>query len=148
METMIAEKQQLIELLGQESALLDEILAQQNVVHTCVTKRRWLELDATLEKLQSMSDSFVDMEVERMEKSKKVNLSSDPDFQPYVREVRGKLNKSKIENKVLNEYITTTKKFLQGIFDSVLPQRRNVLYSRTGKIVEHAAQSVVLNQVV
>lgn len=143
-----AVKQNLIDVLGKESLLLDDILSQQVVVHNCVTKRNWLELESTMTKLQKMSDDFVELENQRVALSEKMNIFQDPDFTPVLNTVRNKLNKSKIENHVLNEYISTTKNFLQGIFDEALPQRRNTLYSRFGKIVKPELQSVVLNQVI
>ena len=99
-------------------------------------------------KLQKMSDDFVELENQRVALSEKMNIFQDPEFTPVLNTVRNKLNKSKIENHVLNEYISTTKNFLQGIFDEALPQRRNTLYSRFGKIVKPELQSVVLNQVI
>ncbi|HAC31547.1 MAG TPA: hypothetical protein DCF70_02845 [Treponema sp.] len=95
-----------------------------------------------------MSDDFVELETKRSQLSANIDIFADESLSPVVKTVRGKLNKSKIENKVLNEYISTTKKFLQGIFDDVLPQRRNAVYSRNGKMVDNGLHSVVLNQVV
>ena len=77
-----------------------------------------------------------------------IDMASDETISPVLSEVRGKLQKSKVENKVLNEYISTTRKFLQGVFDSVVPQRRNVLYSNKGQVVKPELSSIVLNQMV
>ncbi|MBQ6058128.1 MAG: hypothetical protein IJJ70_07335 [Treponema sp.] len=148
MEQMVQVKNEILNLMNSESDLLDQILAQQDVVHKCVKKRNWIELEATLQNLQVMSDDFVELETKRSQLSANIDIFADESLSPVVKTVRGKLNKSKIENKVLNEYISTTKKFLQGIFDDVLPQRRNAVYSRNGKMVDNGLQSVVLNQVV
>ena len=148
MEQMVQVKNEILNLMNSESDLLDQILAQQDVVHKCVKKRNWIELEATLQNLQVMSDDFVELETKRSQLSENIDIFADESLSPVVKTVRGKLNKSKIENKVLNEYISTTKKFLQGIFDDVLPQRRNAVYSRNGKMVDNGLQSVVLNQVV
>mgnify|MGYP006974640767 FL=1 len=59
--------------------------------------------------------------------------------------VRGKLVKSRTENKVLSEYINITKGFVQSIIDNALPQSRNKLYSRNGNIIQSQPQSVVVN---
>jgi hypothetical protein len=148
MEQMVQVKNEILNLMNSESDLLDQILSQQDVVHKCVKKRNWIELEATLQNLQVMSDDFVELETKRSQLSANIDIFADESLSPVVKTVRGKLNKSKIENKVLNEYISTTKKFLQGIFDDVLPQRRNAVYSRNGKMVDNGLQSVVLNQVV
>ena len=146
-ETMeIKTKQELIAVMQQENELLDVILEQQTVLHECVTGKDWMRLESCMANLQVLSDKFVELESERTALSENVSMASDRDIAPVLTEVRGKLQKSKIENHALNEYIKTTRRFLQGVFDSVVPQRRNTLYSRTGAIVRPELSSVVLNQ--
>ncbi|MBQ7158598.1 MAG: hypothetical protein IJS09_04115 [Treponema sp.] len=147
-ETMeIETKQKLIAVMQQENDLLDVILEQQTLLHECVTEKNWMHLEESIANLQVLSDRFVELETERTALSENIVMAADRDIAPVLTEVRGKLQKSKIENHALNEYIKTTRKFLQGVFDSVVPQRRNTLYSRTGKIVRPELSSVVLNQV-
>ena len=62
-----------------------------------------------------------------------------------LKEVKRKLVFSKIENDSLNTYIEITKNFLQGIFETVVPTRRNTLYSRTGNIVRPVPESLLVN---
>ena len=87
-----AVKQNLIEVLGKESLLLDDILSQQVVVHNCVTKRNWLELESTMTKLQKMSDDFVELENQRVALSEKMNIFQDPEFTPVLNTVRNLIN--------------------------------------------------------
>lgn len=148
MEKEFEIKQQLINVMQEESALLDEILSQQGVVHNCVVKRNWKELESTMSHLQKMSDDFVELENSRTALSEKIDIYKDFDVMPALSSVRSKLSKSKIQNTVLNEYIVTTKNFLQGIFDEALPQRRNVLYTKYGKMSKPELSSVVLNEVI
>ena len=61
--------------------------------------------------------------------------------------LHSKLLRSKIENQILNKYIETSRNFVQGILDNAVPQRRNVLYSRSGKIIKREPESVVLNRI-
>ncbi len=147
-ETIIAAKESLVSVMQEESALLDKILEQQTLLHNCVKEKDWDELNKNIENLQSLSDQFVELEEKRTALSGNVDMASDVEISPVLSEVRGKLQKSKVENKVLNEYISTTRKFLQGVFDSVVPQRRNVLYSNKGQIVKPELSSVVLNQMI
>lgn len=112
-----------------------------------VTEKNWMHLESCMAQLQVLSDRFVELESSRIALSENIVLAGDRDIAPVLTQVRGKLQKSKIENHALNEYIKTTRKFLQGVFDSVVPQRRNTLYSRTGKIVRPELSSLVLNQV-
>ena len=141
-------KNELTEILKKESELLDQILARQSTVHDCVIKRKWLELENVLAELQKMSEDFVDLDSRREELFNSGKIKIDFELTPSVSEVKVKLNKSKMQNKVLNEYISVTKSFLQGIFDEVLPERRNVTYSRYGKIVKGELHNVVIDQVV
>jgi hypothetical protein len=146
--TIIAHKENLVSVMQEESALLDKILEQQTLLHNCVRDKDWEMLNKNIENLQNLSDQFVELEEKRMELSANIDMASDVEISPVLSEVRGKLQKSKVENKVLNEYISTTRKFLQGVFDSVVPQRRNVLYSNKGQIVKPELSSVVLNQMI
>ncbi len=141
-------KAELINVLHKESNLLDEILKHQDAVHECVRKRNWIELENLLAALQIMSEDFVELDNKRSELSENADISRDFEVTPALSSVRSKLSKSKLQNKVLNEYISTTKSFLQGIFDEVLPERRNITYSRYGKIVKGELHNVVVNQVV
>lgn len=146
-EQKIEAKQELIAVMQKENTLLDVILEQQSVLHDCVAKKDWAYLEDAMTNLQALSDEFAELEDARTALSGDASLASDADCAPVLSEVRGKLQKSKIENHALNEYIKTTRKFLQGVFDSVVPQRRNTLYSRTGKIVRPELSGVTLNRV-
>ena len=147
-DTIIAHKENLVSVMQEESALLDKILEQQTLLHNCVRDKDWEMLNRNIENLQTLSDQFVELEEKRMALSDHIDMASDETISPVLSEVRGKLQKSKVENKVLNEYISTTRKFLQGVFDSVVPQRRNVLYSNKGQVVKPELSSIVLNQMV
>ncbi|WP_407428637.1 hypothetical protein [Treponema sp.] len=147
-DTIIAQKQNLVSVMQEENVLLDKILEQQTLLHNCVKEKDWDTLNRNIENLQNLSDHFVELEEKRMALSSNVDMAQDSEISPVLSEVRGKLQKSKVENKVLNEYISTTRKFLQGVFDSVVPQRRNVLYSKKGQIVKPELSSVVLNQMI
>ena len=144
----LEEKQRLLMLMEEESALLDTILEQQSVLHVCVTSRKWDGLEEAMTQLQTLSDTFTELEEERMALSARINMATESDIAPVMQQVRSKLIKSKVENTALNEYIKMTRRFLQGVFDSVVPQRRNTLYSRTGEIVKPVLSSIVVNQVI
>ena len=147
-ETIIANKERLVSVMQEENVLLDKILEQQSLLHACVKDKDWEKLNLNIENLQNLSDQFVELEEKRMALCTDIDMAGDSEISPVLSEVRGKLQKSKVENKVLNEYISTTRKFLQGVFDSVVPQRRNTLYSNKGEIVKPELSSVVLNQMI
>ena len=78
-------------------------------------------------------------------RSGKENVEKILKSENQLKEVKRKLIFSKIENDSLNTYIAITKNFLQGIFETVVPQRRNTLYSRTGNIVRPVPESMLIN---
>lgn len=144
---IIESKKSLIQVMEEENELLDKILELQTFLHQLVRDKNWENLNRSLDNLQILSDQFVELEEKRELLSAKINISQDTEISPVLTQVRGKLQKSKIENHALNEYITTTRKFLQGVFDSVVPQRRNIVYSSKGEIVRPELKSLVIDQI-
>lgn len=142
---VVESKKCLIDVMQRENELLDRILETQTELHDFVREKNWECLSEKLAALQDLSDTFADLEEERETLCELIDMRTDSDFSPVLTEVRGKLQRSKIENHALNEYISTTRKFLQGVFDSVVPQRRNVLYSKNGKIVRPELSGVAVN---
>lgn len=148
MEATISVEEKLIGVLEEESQLLDDILSLQGAVRLCVKKRKWNELEKNLSELQAKGDRFSELDLMREELSAGKNLYTDSNIAVCSNAVRSKLVKSKIENQVLNEYVSTTRKFLQRVFDDALPESRNKIYDRYGRIVKNEASSLILNQVI
>ena len=140
-------KTELSVLLKNESALLDKIICEQKTLHECVLKRQWLLLEESLSKLNEMSETFAQLDKKREELSAGFN-KGDFELSSLKAEVKSKLLKSKLENRVLSEYIVTTRQFLQGVFDDVLPERRNVTYTRYGKLIKPELHNVVVDQII
>lgn len=138
--------------LTKEENLLDSIIASQKQVRLFVTKRDWLSLENEMKILEEKANNFMTLEDERnqfVENAKmilgKENVEKILKSENQLKEVKRKLIFSKIENDSLNTYIGITKNFLQGIFETVVPQRRNTLYSRTGNIVRPVPESLLIN---
>ena len=148
MEATISVEEKLIGVLEEESQLLDDILSLQGAVRLCVKKRKWNELEKNLSELQAKGDRFSELDLMREELSAGKNLYTDSNIAVCSNAVRSKLVKSKIENQVLNEYVSTTRKFLQRVFDDALPESRNKIYDRYGRIVKKETRSLILNQVI
>jgi hypothetical protein len=89
-------------------------------------------------------DKFNKLDEEREEITTTEDVANI-EYKRILSTVRGKLVKSRTENKVLSEYINITKGFVQSIIDNALPQSRNKLYSRNGNIIQSQPQSVVVN---
>lgn len=62
-------------------------------------------------------------------------------------QVRTKLARSKIENNALRIYVAAANGFLQGVLDKIVPQRRNTVYNRYGKMAKPNVQSLVIDKV-
>lgn len=153
-------------ILSSQNDMLDSMIDQQKKIRAAVTAKDWSDLEELLYKINELTDAFTELELSRDALCKAVCAEAAPgavpdmyrtascfptEFRTPVMEmfhqVRRKLNASKIENDALNDYIRITKNFLQGVFDSVIPKRRNTVYSRTGNVVRPVPESLVLNTV-
>ena len=153
-------------ILSSQNELLDSMIDQQKKIRAAVTAKDWSDLEELLYKVNELTDSFSELEVSRDSICKSVCAACVPgsvpdmyrtaccfpaEFRTPVMEmfhqVRRTLTVSKIENDALNDYIRITKNFLQGVFDSVIPKRRNTVYSRSGNVVRPVPESLVLNTV-
>ena len=138
-------------ILEQQRVQIDLILTEQKKVRKDVTVRDWDNLEAHIASLNVLSAQFEILEEKRKKLHKAaVEEAGGKDVllgNPLMHMVHQKLAASKIENDALNDYIRITKSFLQGVFDSVIPKRRNTVYSRTGTVVHPVPESLVLNTV-
>lgn len=141
-------KAQFLEILKKQTLLLDEILEEQGKIHSFVCKKLWLELEASLKKMQVLTDGFAELDGLREGFDGKLNPYADSEISGALREVKSRLLKSKIQTEVLKEHLRVTQGFLKGIFDNALPERRNLTYSRYGKIVSSGLQNVVVDRIV
>lgn len=158
---------ELIRILKKEMDVLSSMLEKQRTLYAAVKERNWVHLEDELIGIDASSHLFMELEDERKSvidsifRMRGLNVGdADPmyrvsrlfddalcaDIRLAFREMKRLLLASKIENDSLNKYIATVRHFLQGIFDDVVPQRRNKLYSRRGQIVRCEPESLVLNQ--
>lgn len=162
MDTSLANAKRLYDVLLAQTELINQIYQMQKSVRSCVTNRDWDSLQSTLYYINELSEGFTELEERRVSYFKDFGaaIGSDitnvvknipPQFknpiQSVFNDMKKKLLASKIENDAINEYVKLSQEFLQGIFDSVLPQRRNTLYSRTGSLIKNQPDSIVLNAV-
>lgn len=141
--------EQLNEILSLQNQQLDLILDEQKIIRKAVTGRDWELLETHMQKLNSLSDQFIFLEQTREDLHgdaiKNSNGSPIVCDSELLRTVKHKLLKSRVENDSLHQYIKITQNFLQGIFDNVIPGRRNTLYSRNGQLVRTTPDALVLN---
>lgn len=134
---------ELAALLEQEIALVEKILECQASVYSTVKEKNWVNLERDIGCLNELSSQFSAME------AKRDSLIAKPgeDSRELLAKLRSRLLKSKVQNFALNTYIETMQNFVRGVLENAVPQRRNVLYSREGKILKPEPQSVVLNKI-
>ncbi|MBP5587424.1 MAG: hypothetical protein J6X37_01685 [Treponema sp.] len=134
----------IIEILKKEDSVMDEILSCQGNIREAVKQRDWLELEKNITKMQSYTVDFICLDDQR-DSLKKADFSNEE--HELMKIIQSKLIKSKIENTSLSDYVNISHGFVQNVLENVVPQRRNVLYSKNGSIVKKQPQSVVLNRV-
>lgn len=134
----------LIEVLLKEDDVMDTILDCQTKIHEAVKCRDWMELESNITKMQDYTVEFISLEDTR-DSLKKADFNEAE--HKLMKQIQSKLLKSKIANSALNDYVKISRGFVQNVLDNVVPQRRNVTYSRNGAIVKPQPQSVVLNKV-
>ncbi len=162
MDTSLANAKQLYDVLLAQTELITQIYEMQKSIRESITKRDWETLQSTLYYINELSEGFTELEERRIKYFHDFGavIGSDitsvaknipPQFKNAVQSVfadmKKKLMISKIENDSINEYIKISQDFIQGIFDTVLPQRRNTLYSRTGSLIKNQPESIVVNAV-
>ena len=134
----------IIEILKKEDSVMDEILTCQGNIREAVKQRDWLELEKNITKMQSFTVDFICLDDQR-DSLKKADFTNEE--HELMKSIQSKLIKSKIENSSLSDYVNISHGFVQNVLENVVPQRRNVLYSKNGTIVKKQPQSVVLNRV-
>ncbi|MDE5580266.1 MAG: hypothetical protein K2I95_02460 [Treponemataceae bacterium] len=134
---------ELAALLEQEIALVEKILECQASVYSTVKEKNWVNLERDIDCLNELSSQFSAMEAKR----DSLIAKQGEDSRELLAKLRSSLLKSKVQNFALNTYIETMQNFVRGVLENAVPQRRNVLYSREGKILKPEPQSVVLNKI-
>ncbi len=132
-------------ILVRENELLDELLTEQAALREALHDKKWDNLIDTISSINMLADDFKKAESERELLEAGESAEEKKTVMPLLAQVRGKLVKSKIENQVLQDYLTIVRGFIQGVLDEVVPQGRNTVYSRCGKIVHSRPSSVVVN---
>ena len=147
-DSLAEEDIELLQILNAQNDILDCMLTQQHKIHSHVKERKWMELERCLNDMKAYSDAFVNLDSCRENfVGDKKSLYLSPKVEDVYVSVRTKLTRSKIENQALASYVESTKDFINGILDTCLPQTRNTLYNKAGRLVRPQAESVVLDTV-
>ena len=141
----MAEITEMEKVLLRENEILDNVLAEQKKLREAVQSKTWDNLMDTIAAINMLTESFEKAEAERAVLEAQQTEDMKKRTLPILSEVRGKLVKSKTENKTLGSYISIMREFIQGVIDKALPQSRSTVYSRNGSIVHAKPNSVVVN---
>lgn len=152
---------QLFNVLSKQLEVLNTMYNCQQSIRKAVFTRNWQNLETNLITVQTLTERFENLEKERINLFNLFGSEEEYDIYRIIpkfskenkdkivnvyHQVRQKLLVCKIENDSLNDYVKITRGFLQGIFDKVIPNRKNVVYASNG-IVHNQPNSLVLNTV-
>lgn len=152
----------LLNVLQEQNKTITLIYELQKALRTTVNDKNWINLQNNAIKLTKLSENFSELEMKRVSYfaffgneigndvykiSKKIHVDFSKKIIFEYNTLRQKLAVSKIENNSLNDYIRITSNFIQGVFDNVIPQRKNIVYSRNGQLIKNQPKSLVVNAV-
>ena len=132
-------------VLDQEEKILDSLVHSQDLLKKAVTDKNWESLTKIINNINTISSDFLEADTSREVLQDMMKMNEIKPYFERLGNMRAKLLKCKIENQALSKYVNITKNFIQGVVDNALPQSRNKVYSKNGKIVQPQPQSVVLN---
>ena len=133
------------EVLDKEEKILDNLVHNQDLLKKAVTSKNWESLTKIINNINAISSEFLEADTNREVLQDMMKMNEIKPYFERLGAMRSKLLKCKIENQALSKYVNITKNFIQGVVDKALPQSRNKVYSKSGKIVQPQPQSVVLN---
>jgi len=146
--------------------VLAELISCQKRMYQAVVARDWVAVQEESDLLRTFTENFQDYESRR-----KVLLSSYAASHPgltanavfytvsctFSGEDRDRLNAlyrenrrllvvSKSENDALNRYVVNAKHIVSGILETIVPARKNKIYTRKGAIAQTASECLVVNR--
>ena len=151
------------ELLIKEITVITNLIACQKRMYQAVVKRDWILFQKELMFSGKMTETFMDLEEMRLSVLSETKIDRDliSDFYsstaclPEERRVRAnelyrELKKilllSQSENRVLQAYVSNARTVVSGIVDTLLPVRKNKIYSNKGSLISTNVESLVLNR--
>lgn len=135
------ELEQFDEILTKEGALISDISAVQKDMRVSVQEKSWGKLTCLIDKMNELTNSFSELDATRDAMQNEMTSSEVKVFNKKLLLLRSKLAQSKIENKVLNDYISITRGFINGVLDKASTKT----YSRYGQIVQKQPVSVLVS---
>ncbi len=128
-------------ILDKEGILISDISSVQKDMRCAVQEKNWAVLVSLIDKMNELSSDFANLDADR---DAIQNEMTSAEIKPYNKKLlllRSKLAQSKIENKVLNDYISITRGFINGVLDKASTKT----YSRYGQIIQKQPLSVLVS---
>lgn len=128
-------------ILDLEDNLISEIALIQKNIHDAVLSKSWENLTLLINNMKDASSDFEKIDLQRDELQREMTSA---ELRPYSKKLlimRSKLSQSKIQNQVLNDYISITRGFINGVLDKASTKT----YSRYGQIVQKQPVSVLVS---
>jgi hypothetical protein len=151
------------DILRTEISVLSDLYSIQKNMYECVLIRDWIRLQDETTASEKMVQQFLEAEHKRIAllKSAYPALEGSKDFYQVTavlcesdrtcinslfREMKRLLLLSKTENEVFNTYITNARTIVSGMIETVVPARRNKIYTRHGALAAANVESLVVNR--
>ncbi len=139
------QKEKLKMVLVAQNDLLDGMLREQACIRKCVKDRMWEGLNSHMSCMEAYGVGFMSLDKHREKITSDILVLDDGEISDLVATVRSKLVRSRIENDSLKTYVKTAQDFVMGVIENCVPQARNKVYTRFGKVQRPAVESVVVD---
>jgi hypothetical protein len=150
-------------ILDNEIGVLVALYSCQKLMYESVLVRDWISLQKQTAQTDQYVQTFLNYETERIKilKEQMPEIEGSTDFYQFTsqipepertrincrfREMKKLLLLSKTENDVFNTYITNARTIVAGMLETVLPARKNKIYSRKGNLVAANVENLVVNR--
>lgn len=155
--------EQLEEILLHETGVLSSLHVCQKRIYENVLIRDWVAFQKETDVSETITDSFLELEKERIAVARSIMPDADGSTDFYritveveeplrsringlFRDVKRLLLLSKTENDVLNTYVSNARTLVSGLIETALPARRNRIYTKHGSLASKNVESMVLNR--
>ena len=133
------------EILNNEKFILDNITAKQIDLRKVVTKKDWDAFVPLINELNSLADRFQQVDTKRDKIQASMSREALEPYKELLASLRDKLLKCKIETKVIEVYVSTTREFISTVVQEAIPRERNKNYTKQGKITDARKSSILLD---
>lgn len=151
------------ELIMKEITVVTNLIACQKRMYQAVVQRDWIQFQKELMLSGKMTETFTDLEQMRTALLSETNSGAglNNDFyrstaclpeqrriraNELYRELKKLLLLSQSENRVLQAYVSNARTVVSGIVDTLVPVRKNKIYTNKGSLVSTNVESLVLNR--